>query len=129
MSTWKAVYSNREVLNQYNEDGSCNQYPDIDRDRLEYFDIVEGDKLIFRLHLEAGRRLIYRKRVAQDMMSGAKTFVFLVGWQATVNGKNVQDIAYVFEDGHVELAGKWKSDSRWLYAPNLIECERDGKSK
>ena len=123
MHTWRAVYSDGEILNQYNEEGIANQYPDIDRQRLVTFEIWEKEKLIFRLHLEESRRLIYRRRVAQNMLTGKKVVVFLVGWQTTINGENVQDIAYIFEDGHIELAGKWKAD-RQHYAPNLIECEK-----
>lgn len=123
--TWKAIYNNGMRLPQFNEDGSENKYPEIDRSRLSAFEIYNMDKLILRIHFEKGRRLIYRKRVSRGL-SGKQQAIYLIGWQQTIAGQNIQDIAYVFEDGHIELAGKWKEDHRWFYAPNLIAVERNG---
>lgn len=120
---WRAVYNDGSFLNQYNDDGTNNKYPDIDRVKLEFFELWNGEKLLFRLHLEEGRRLIYRRRVGVAMGVGVTRVIYLVGWQQTINGVNVQDIAYIFSDGHVELAGKWEDD-RTFCAPNLIDCEK-----
>lgn len=120
---WKAIYSDGTFLPQFNEDSSENKYSDIDREKICFFEVYSKSVLIFRLELEKGRRLIFRKRVTQCISSGKVTrIVLLVGWQQTINGTNVQDIAYVFEDGHVELLGKWK-ENRLEYAPVLIEQE------
>jgi hypothetical protein len=125
---WKAVYENGTELPRFNEDGSENKYTDINRAKLEFFEIYKGDRLLLRLHLEEGRRLIYRRRVSKKVSTGEEHAVYLVGWQQTVNGKNVQDIAYIFEDEHIELGGKWKEDTRTFYAPNLIDCEKGEKN-
>ncbi|MCP6727577.1 MAG: hypothetical protein KJI69_06215 [Patescibacteria group bacterium] len=124
--TWKAVYP-EGCLNQYNEDGSVNKYTDIDRSKLHSFELHKGEQLIFRLILEEGQRLIFRRRVAQNL-KGDKFVVYLVGWQKTIGGENIQSISYVFEDGHIEMAGQWKEKSDWFYAPNLIKEEKDGSS-
>ncbi len=124
---WKAVYSDGKSLNQYNEDGSVNKYPDIDRTILKYFELYGEDKLILRIHLEKERRLIYRRRVAKSL-NGKQTVVYFAGWQKTIGNENIQSIAYIFEDGHIEMAGQWKGKSNWFYAPNLIKEEKDGSS-
>jgi len=107
---WKAIYSDGKSLNQYNE-GKTSKYTDIDRNLLQFFELYNGDKLIFRVHLDDGKRLIFRKRVSQEMNSGNKKNVYLVGWQKKIGGENVQSIAYIFEDGRIELAGAWNEKS------------------
>ena len=121
--TWKAVYSEGE-LNQYNQDGSVNKYTNIDRTILKFFELFDKDKLILRVHLGNDRRLIYRRRVSLSMEGTITEVVYLVGWQKTVGGENVQSISYIFEDGHIEMAGAWNEKSPFAYAPNLIREEK-----
>ena len=120
---WKAVYSDGE-LNQYNEDGSVNKYTDIDRTVLQFFELYNKDKLILRVHLGDNKRLIYRRRVALNLQGKITEVVYLCGWQKTVNGENIQSIFYIFEDGHIEMAGAWNEESNFAYAPNLIKEEK-----
>lgn len=135
---WKAIYQDGTSLCQYEDDGKENKYPDIDRSKLAIFEIRKAgmiqpksvpDQLLFKMYLEPGRRLIYRRRVMQRMKFGKgkpelvrKEVIYLVGWQATIGGRSVQDIAYVFEDGHVELAGKWM-DAPYDAIGKPIPCE------
>jgi len=37
--------------------------------------------------------------------------LIVVGWQETINGKNVQAINYVYPSGMIELGGEWKKDA------------------
>lgn len=126
--TWRANYHNGNYLNQYNEDGSVNKYTDIDRSLLESFELrkVDGNSniLFFKLLLEKGQRLIFRRRVQVDVSGNTVSTMYLVGWQKNIKGENIQAISYVFEDGHVVMAGQWKDDTRLFYAPNLIEEEK-----
>jgi len=125
---WKAVYKDGSILPQLNEDGKENKYTDINRDNLEFFELHKEGKLIFRLHLEPGRRLIVRKRVIGNFfVPDDRKIVWLVGWQWNANGRNVQDIAWVFEDGHVELTGRFKECP--FNAPNLREEEKTCRGK
>ena len=123
--TWKAIYSNDKSLNQYNE-GKVSKYTDIDRKLLKFFELYNEGKLFLRLHLGDGKRLIYRKRVSQEIGTGKKRNLYLVGWQKKVKGENIQSIVYIFEDGHIEIAGKWDEESRFFYSPNLIKEEAYG---
>ena len=138
---WKAVYKDGTSLTQF-EEGIEKKYPDIDRSKLVAFEIRKAavnnnpDKLFFRLHLDPGRRLIYRRRVKDNYKIGGtpgnpklvpywQEVVYLVGWQATIEGRNVQDIAYIFSDGHVELAGMWRTDNAIMNKPgNLLGVEQ-----
>ncbi len=139
---WKAIYNDGTELSQYEEDGTENKYPDIDRSKLASFEIrkaglvgpnYEKDKLLFKMFLEPGRRLIYRRRVLKKMKVGGtptgikikkrwNEIVYLVGWQATIGDRNVQDIAYIFEDEHVELAGRWMKEP-YGKLQNPLPCE------
>ncbi|MCH7561883.1 MAG: hypothetical protein IIC67_11070 [Thaumarchaeota archaeon] len=120
---WKAIYSDGKSLNQYNEDKSVNKYTDIDRNILKFFELYDKDKLILRVHLGDSKRLIYRRRVSLRMEGTITEVIYLVGWQKTIKGKNIQSINYIFEDGHIELKGAWDEKSPFAYSPNLIKEE------
>jgi len=119
---WEARY-NDASLHQFNGDGSENKYADIDRNRLLSF-VLYGDdgKPVFELFLDPGQRLIYRRRVRKSP-GLADIIIYLVGWQMTVGGENVQSIAYVSEDGQVALAGRWRDDHPWFYSIQAVPSE------
>ncbi len=125
---WQAQYNDGSGLSQFEEDGKENKYADIDRNRIDSFALYLDDgRLAFRLWLDPGQRLIYRRRV--EISTGCDPFaVYLCGWQRTIAGENVQSVAYVTECGEVHLAGKWRDDHRWFYAiqPVPAEEEKDG---
>jgi len=100
---WKAHYNDGTILPQYNEDGTENGYHSIERNRLSHFVLYdENDKAVFSVRLNPDQRLIYRRRTAMRG-SVAQGLVYLVGWQMTIKGKNIKSIAYIFDDGAVEL--------------------------
>lgn len=122
---WRAIYNDGGVFTADPSSGS-KSYDKLDRTRLgaiELFDIETG-KLIHRLVLEPGQRLILRHRSWQDLMNDQEKLfeVWLVGWQQTINGKNIQSIAHVFMDGHVENASGWlcfdRENKRVFYHPD-----------
>ena len=121
--SWKAVYKDGSILPQLAEDGKENKYGDIDRDNLEFFELFKGEKLIFRLHLEPGRRLIVRMRTIGNFFDpSVNEVIWLVGWQWNANGRNVQDLAWIHENGLVELTGRYKNCP--LNAPILLKQEK-----
>jgi hypothetical protein len=95
---WKATYIDGSELNQF-ENGREITYYKIDQNRLKFFDLIDGEKTVLRLHIFGGRKLIYRRRVMIHQQSGEQEVLYLVGWQKNINGENVQSIAYVHEDG------------------------------
>ncbi len=107
---WEAIYSDGTTLPQYNEKGEANGYENIDSTKLKAFAIYGNKKLHFRLHLEPGQRLIYLRRGLIDFSKRTgkitdKRYFLMVGWQQQVNGKNIQSISYLYDDGHIEQAG------------------------
>lgn len=115
---WLATYDDGSTLSQFAPDGSERRYTDIDRARLRSFGLWDGDRKLIEFHFEPGQRLIYRHRVEQRQ-GGQPVVVYLVGWQQTVNGANVQSIAWVFPDGHIEMTGRWREDHPWFYSPKM----------
>jgi len=117
--TWEAIYNDGTTLTQYNEKGEKNGYENIDKTKLKAFAIKVPDptpedknnkKVHFRLHLEAGQKLIFLRRgfVSISLATGedrGSSYFLMVGWQQNVNGKNVQSINYLYPDGHIEQAG------------------------
>lgn len=113
--TWEAVYEETdESIWECDREGVIiHKYSDIDRtrvtalrvyrtrDRLEF----ESPKPVLIVRLEPGYRLIWRKRRSLRIVDGvSKLVAYLIGWQATIEGYNVQSILYVYPDGSLELA-------------------------
>jgi len=115
---WKAVYDDNSYLNQ-----EGNKYTDIDRSKICFFELYRDNKLVLRLHLDENKKLIYRKRVAMSMFTKKTEEVHLVGWQQKVKGENIQSISYIFEDGHIEMAGQFRENTQWFYSVKFLSEE------
>lgn len=139
---WVAYYDDGTHLRQYDDAGRENKYADIGRDRLASFALYDGGipldgrietlaevkyqkatRKVFHVHFEPGQRLIYRRRVERTQGSEVPTVCHMIGWQQNVSGQNIQSIAYVFEDGTVELAGRWREDHPWFYSVQPVPSE------
>jgi hypothetical protein len=108
--SWKAHYNDKTSLVCSDLPGGKDYYK-IDRTKLKSFELYDKDtgKTIFTMPLKPDQRLIYRRRVHQDFHTGEiQKVIYLVGWQKTVNGKNVQSIAHIYEDGKIELKDRWE---------------------
>lgn len=51
-----------------------------------------------------GKRWIYFSRVYGEINSLKRVRLYAIGWQDTVNGKNVKCILWVYPDGSIECA-------------------------
>lgn len=119
---FKAVYNDGTSFGWDEDDPPQQAYSKIDRAKLTAFELYVGDRLIHRLHLEQGQRLIVRRRPEFYRHSGElKNLVYIVGYQETVAGINRQAITAIFMDGHTELIGSWKNAP--LDAVKLMEQE------
>ena len=122
---WKVIYDDETELSQSNEDGSYNKYKDIDRSKvISKFLLYKEGKLVLVVHLDKNKKLIYRRRVAMKMLSGAQEIVYLVGWQENLNGSNSQHISFIFEDGHIEVVDRFYKGHPWFYPINFLEGEK-----
>ncbi len=124
LTGWKAIYNDGKELPQYNEDGSANQYPSINREKLVQFVFIIDGKPKVIIHLDKNKRLIYRRRVAQALFDKKLKVVYLLGWQETKNGVNQQMICALFQDGHVEVVDGFREDHPWFYSVNFIKEEK-----
>jgi len=119
MITWVAKYRDGQFVTQHKGNGEMMSADNVDRKLVESFSLLNGEKIIFTLHLDPGQRLIYRRRVEQNV-GGEQKVCHLVGWRGDI----AQSICYVFEDGQVEMAGAFREDHPWFYSPNLREFEQ-----
>jgi len=70
----------------------------------------QTEREVFRMDLQEGQRLIWRKRVISGQYKDDQVW-HLVGWQKTIKGENIQCIGYINEDtGQVRMAGEWQGD-------------------
>lgn len=107
---WVANYDNGDKLEQFNADGTENQYKDINRERLIRFDMVEKQtkKVVYALYLHDGQQLIFRRRTLKKI-NRPDTVIFLIGYQMTVmlgsGSKQIVVINYIHPDGSIALDG------------------------
>jgi len=113
-----------------------HQFKEIDPKRMIALELVNEQKVpIFKVVLGGDKRIIYAKRnmktqgrrIVERESKDSKTGeikkvkipipinthqrVIVIGWQKTVNGKNVQAINYIYPDGRIELGSEWGKDS------------------
>jgi len=108
MLTWEALYKDGTKLTQYNEKGEANGYENIDRSKLAAFCIRRDNEQepFYRVFLNSEQRLIFRRRVWKKT-TGERKDLLMIGWQQTVNGKNIQNISYIHENGQIDNSGEW----------------------
>ena len=128
MVFWKAIYRDGSCLMQFNSDGSENRYTAIRRNELSQFLLFHGGEVLLVLHLDEGKKLIYRRRVAVHFKIGpqgktGEESVYIVGWQENRRGVNVQSLCFVFEDGHIEVLDRFCEGTRWFYAVKFLPEE------
>lgn len=124
---WIVVYEDGGILYQYEEDGKENLYADIDRERrVAEFHLRDRStgKIVLAYALEPGQRLIYRKRHSMSGVTGEKNWtIHLVGWQQTIDGKNIQNISWVFPDGSIINTGRFRDNHPIFYSVELLPFE------
>lgn len=121
---WLAIYNDGKRFPQYNEDGTENKYTDIDRPRLSHFVLFMDKQPKVAIHLDGNKRLIYRRRVAMNMLSQITEVVYLAGWQEKKSGVNTQMICFLFEDGHIEIVDRFHEKHPWFYSIVFLPEER-----
>jgi hypothetical protein len=123
---WTAVYNDDTNLSQFNEDGTENGYGAIERDKLTEFHVHrrEDNQTVFAMEITEGQRLVYRKRNSISGNTGEMNWtIYLIGWQKTVNGENVQSLNWIFPDGAVVNTGRYQENHQLFYAPEYFDFE------
>jgi len=105
---WKAVYADGTVLKQFDENGRERKFSEIDQSRLKIFSwepVYNGGRPV-SVTLKEGQRLIAFRRVKWRPFLPGSTPVILyaIGWQSTVNGRNVKSITWILPDDSVVVS-------------------------
>jgi len=108
---WRCQYNDGTYFPATQEESKrmSQTYSDIEQDKLIFFEVYkrETDNLVLQTHFhDQDRQLIHVRRILKHTQKSDEK-IWLVGWQKTVNGKNVQSINLIFEDGHIEAIGEW----------------------
>ena len=130
---WRAYFKGQHVLEQYDSKGKERLFKEVlDRqDELEKFELV-GNGEIYQVNLITGEffikgvkflpatetelgvyhrdvkyRIIYYRRiqttVSQTKVGKPNLLCYLLGWQATIDGKNIQRIMQIHSTGKLVL--------------------------
>lgn len=123
--TWRAIYKDGIVLDQYDEKRDPVEVSSevIDRKKVKTFFIMQGQVPVLTLHLDEGQNLIYRRRVT--VKGEDRQICHLAGWQQIIQGETVQSIVYLSEDGTIEMAGRFRDDHPMFYSIVLTEKEKE----
>lgn len=120
--TFKATYDDGTFLVGTDD----TPYESIDRARLRTFDLIRKDNhddIKLRVHIAPGQRLVFRRR-SRMSFSEKETHIYIVGKQETIDGRNVQRIAVLYNDtGAVELLDKYM-ETEPFSEPVPIPCEQ-----
>lgn len=112
---WVANYFDGSKLSQYETKNGKqieNKYPNINREQLERFDLVdyETNKPIFSLWIHEGQQLIYRRRTIRPVIVTPQRpiqIIWLVGYQHKVftpaGLQSFKVINYIYQDGSIAL--------------------------
>ena len=121
MLTWTAFYRDGSKLHQIDPvTGQETSSERIDRSRLAAIALYDDrGLLVLSQHYQPGWRAVFRRRTEICQQTGQRQVVYLLGWQQTVEGRNVQHISAVVQrpDGGtlVQNIGRWQEGHRWLY--------------
>lgn len=129
---WVAVYQDGSTLFSENEDGTTSDYNDIDRKNLTEFHLREKEsgKTVIAIAFDDPRqRLIYRRRVRRSSDGSNEWAIYLVGWQRTVAGENIQSLNWVFPDGSIINTGRFQEDHPIFYDVAYFETELDKETQ
>ena len=123
---WRAVYKDKTILNEKDQDGKEHEFGDNKFSELEYFQLInEQDIAICQVHLGEDKRLIFMRRNFKTtgrrlVMQGdikvpipikKHEVVIILGWQKTIKGINSKSIFYLLPDGRIEMDDEWRQDA------------------
>lgn len=119
---FKANYSDGSFLLWDEDTQSEKAYTKVDRTKLTGIELYTDGKLVHKLHLEKGQRLILRRRVKHNIITNEFTIVYIVGFNETINSVDRPTAIIIFEDGHTELITAWKDTP--FDKVELMDCEK-----
>ncbi len=113
--TWIACYDDGSSLMEIESDGTEHGFAEVDLDRLSAFvlnPMREGlPSPVVKIDRAGGQRPIFfrRRSIALDPETHGeanRSTITVLGWQKTVEGKNVKSFAALYEDGSVLISDR-----------------------
>ncbi|SNQ59538.1 hypothetical protein [Candidatus Methanoperedens nitratireducens] len=127
--TWRAIYDDGTVIDQFNETREPIEVSSeiIDRKKVKTFLIMQGQVPVFRLELNEGQRLFYRRRtsISAGIEQTKDQICHIAGWQQNIQGEMKWRIAFIFEDGKIEIKDKFIEGHPWFYPIVLTDKEKE----
>jgi hypothetical protein len=62
--------------------------------------------------------------VISGSAQGQQQAVHIAGWQEKSNGKNIQMLCFLFDDGHIEILDKFDKSHAWSIPITFMPEER-----
>ncbi len=119
---WTAIYKDDSILEQFTEDGRERLFKEIDQDKLSVFRLDNRfDCYQYRVNLKDGSfeinderftfngfenskfKLIYFKRVRQNLGGADTKIIYNIGWQTSIKGANYQRIMQIHPDNSISF--------------------------
>lgn len=106
--TWRVHYSDGTTFDEYEPDGTEHSFAEVDNPRVAVVELLpQHDWLaehVVKIDAAAGTRPIFFRRRSRivNLESGEDTagpVIHCLGWQKTVNGRNVASYLFLFADG------------------------------
>ena len=95
---------NEQHLIQWgNEKGWLDTYRDLLNNATRISLIPKGKMPLVTVQLGNGKRWIVFSRV-YGRLPGGQVRLYCIGWQMTVNGKNIKSLIWVYPNGNIECA-------------------------
>lgn len=136
--SWIAYYKDGTCLKQF-EGKHENRYDEIRRKELSAFvlcEVTTGAAQVTVYFDRPTQRLIHRRRITSDLtvFHGSstqgqlkpKSTIWIVGWQELVNGKNVQLLLFLYEDGTVSVMPRYRNHADFTQINIDLEDRLDG---
>jgi len=100
---WVATYKDESEFPQFNTDGSENLFGDIEQDRLDSFCFISTTGHKIRLDVKDDMRLICFRRHKINFIGKGEQIEYVLGYQKTLDGRNIKAMMIVDELGNVTL--------------------------
>lgn len=71
-------------------------------DSASMIGLILNDK-DYIIKLKPGQRWVYFKRTFKKTESGFSMGIYCIGWQETVEGRNVKSLLWIYPDGSIEV--------------------------
>lgn len=116
--TWRVTYDDTTVFNEIDETGAEHGFAEVDLTRVHTVawlpDHSGLQPIVVQIDPATGQRpILFRRRVLSiNPGSGEeldRSCVHVLGWQRTINGRNVASYTFILPDGSILLSDDYQA--------------------